>query len=93
MQFCSIIHVQVSKCLALSVNAKDVSGCVRFRRKLLFHWCSFIHVAWIVVTMFFPLPIVLAEYSYSCVYLIFRYQLIATCMGVGVVSSSEHKHF
>ena len=43
MQFGSFIHVHMSKCLALSVNAKDVSGCVRFRRKLLFHGYSFVH--------------------------------------------------
>ena len=31
--------------------------------------------------------------THFCVYLVFMYQLIATCMGVGLVSSLEHKHF
>ena len=68
VQFGSFIHVPVSAgptCSALPVNAKDVSSCVRFRRKLLFHWCLFIQVSWIVVAMFFPVLVVLVEYSYS----------------------------
>ena len=65
MQFGSFIHVPVSKCWttcsALPVNAKDVSGCVRFRRKLLFHGYSFVHGS----CMFFSVLTVLAEYNYS----------------------------
>ena len=67
-------------CSALSINAKDVLGCVCFRRKLLFHDCSFVHDSCI----FFSVLIVLAEYCYSPLCLFdFRYQLTEACMGMG----------
>ena len=52
---------------ALPVNAKEVSGDVRFRRKLLFHCCSiaFGFPLFMYSQLLFRFRIVLAEYIYS----------------------------
>ena len=64
--------------LALLVNAKEVSGDVRFRRKLLFRCCSIISrfPLFMYLQLFFRFLIVLAEYFYSLVFIWFRCSLI-----------------
>ena len=52
---------------ALPVNAKEVSGDVHFRRKLLFHCCPMISgfQLFMYLQLLFWFQIVLAEYPYS----------------------------
>ena len=70
---------------ALPVNAKEVSGDVRFRWKLLFHWlwifCSY------TCSRFFGSELcLLSIFTHSCVYLAFRYSL-TKLHGMGVATS------
>ena len=64
---------------ALPVNAKEVSGDVHFRRKLLFHCCSMILESQCSCTCshFTGSKLcLLSIFTHSCIYLAFRYLLI-----------------
>ena len=61
---------------ALPVNAKEVSGDVHFRRKLLFHWLWIFRCSYTCSCSSSSKLCLLSIFTHSCVYLAFRYSLI-----------------
>ena len=59
----------------LPVNAKEVAGDVRFRRKLLFHWL-WVFCSYTCSRSFGSELCLLSIFTHSCIYLAFRYSLI-----------------
>jgi hypothetical protein len=61
---------------ALPVNAKEVSGDVHFRRKLLFHWLWIFRCFYTCSHSSGSELCLLSIFTHSCVYLAFRYSPI-----------------
>ena len=61
---------------ALPVNTKEVSGDVRFRRKLLFHWLWILRCSYTCSRSSGSELCLLSIFTHSCIYLAFRYSLI-----------------
>ena len=60
---------------ALPVNAKEVSGGIRFRRKLLFHWLWNFRCSYTCSHSSGSELCLLSIFTHSCVYLAFRYSM------------------
>ena len=60
---------------ALPVNAKEVSGDVHFRRKLLFHWLWIFRCSYTCSHSSGSELCLLSIFTHSCIYLAFRYSL------------------
>ena len=72
-------------CSVLSLNAKDISGCVCFRGELLFS-LVFIHLCFMNRCCHVLSGSICACWVFllnPCFHLDFRYQMIAACMGIG----------
>ena len=76
---------------ALPVNAKEVSGDVSFRRKLLFHWLWIFLCSRTCSRSSGSELCLLSIFTHSCVYLAFRYSLIKfACDGSSHFIMSMH---